>query len=177
LRDDAEVVRDQQHAHRPLGLQAAQQLENLRLNGDVERRRRLVGDQQARIAGERDGDHHPLLHAAGELEGVLAEATFRIGDADRGEQFERARACRLPGQPEMALEYLAQLVTDGEHRIEACRRFLEDHRHAAAAHAAHLGFRQAQQITPGETHLAADDPSGSRQQAQQAERRRRLATA
>jgi hypothetical protein len=99
LRDDPEVVGDQQHAHRPLGLQAAQQFENLRLDGHVERRRRLIGDQQARIAGQRDGDHHPLLHAAGQLEGILAEAAFRVGDADRRQQFERPFARRLPARP------------------------------------------------------------------------------
>ncbi len=47
LRDDAQVVRDEQHRHAVLVLQRAQQLEDLRLHGDVERRRRLVGDQAA----------------------------------------------------------------------------------------------------------------------------------
>jgi hypothetical protein len=98
LRDDAEVVGDQQHAHRVLGLQPAQQFEHLRLDGHVERRRRLIGDQQARPAGERDGDHHPLLHAAGELEGILAEPSFGIRDADRGQQLERAFAGRRTGR-------------------------------------------------------------------------------
>jgi hypothetical protein len=50
---------------------SGQQVEDLRLDGDVERGRRLVGDQQVRLAGQRDGDHHPLLHAAGKLEGVF----------------------------------------------------------------------------------------------------------
>src|SRR5262245_45252598 len=39
----AEVVRDQQDGHAPLGLQAAEQIEDLGLDGDVERRRGLVG--------------------------------------------------------------------------------------------------------------------------------------
>ncbi len=57
-------------------LQAGQQVENLRLNGHVERGRRLVGDQEFRLAGQGDGDHHPLLHAAGKLEGVFAQAAL-----------------------------------------------------------------------------------------------------
>jgi hypothetical protein len=40
------------------------QFENLRLNGHVERRRRLVGDQKLRLVGERHRDHHALALAA-----------------------------------------------------------------------------------------------------------------
>ncbi len=39
------------------------------LGGDIERRRRFVGHHQRRIAGERHGDQHALVHAARELEG------------------------------------------------------------------------------------------------------------
>jgi hypothetical protein len=139
-------VGDQQHAHRPIDLQATQQVEDLCLDGDVKCRRRLVGDQQAWIACQRDGDHHPLLHAAGKLEGIFAKPAARVGNADRRQQFERPFPRRLPGKPEVAFEHLAQLVTDGQHRVEAGRRLLKNHRHAAAANATHLGFGQAQQI-------------------------------
>ena len=40
-----------------LRLQLARQLEDLRLDGHVERRRRLVGDQQLGVERERHGDH------------------------------------------------------------------------------------------------------------------------
>ena len=46
LGDDAEIVRDEHHAHPELGLQAAQQVQHLRLDRHVERGRRLVGDEQ-----------------------------------------------------------------------------------------------------------------------------------
>ena len=46
LGDHSEVVRDQDDRRAELALQRAQQLEDLRLHGDVERGRRLVGDQQ-----------------------------------------------------------------------------------------------------------------------------------
>ena len=65
LGDDAEVVGDQ-HDRRaesaPSGRSISSQ--DLRLDRDVERRGRLVGDQQLRAAGERHGDHHALAHAA-----------------------------------------------------------------------------------------------------------------
>ena len=41
-----------------------QQVEDLRLHRDIERRGRLVGDQQPRLARDRDRDRHPLAHAA-----------------------------------------------------------------------------------------------------------------
>ena len=49
------------------GAGVVDQIEDLGLDRDVERRRRLVGDQQLRLVGERHRDHHALAHAAGEL--------------------------------------------------------------------------------------------------------------
>ena len=63
--DNVEVVGDEQHRHAELGLQVFEQLEDLRLHGDVERRRRLVGDQEIGVVGERHGDHHALALTAG----------------------------------------------------------------------------------------------------------------
>ena len=52
LRDDAEVVRDQ-HQRRVRGLaEVAQEFEDLRLHGDVERSGRLVRDQELRPADQ-----------------------------------------------------------------------------------------------------------------------------
>ena len=48
--DHAEVVGDPDDAGAALGLQPLDQVEDLRLHGDVERRRRLVGDQQRRAS-------------------------------------------------------------------------------------------------------------------------------
>ena len=47
-------------------------LQDLRLDRDVERRRRLVGDQQRRAADQRHGDHRALAQAAGKLERIGA---------------------------------------------------------------------------------------------------------
>ena len=53
--------------------QPQQQLQDLVLDGDVERGGRLVGQQQLRARGERDGDHRALPHAAGELVRIVVE--------------------------------------------------------------------------------------------------------
>ena len=76
----AEVVGDQHHARAGVGLQLAHQVEDLRLDRDVERGRRLVGDEQLGLGGQRHGDHHPLRLAARELVRVrLGPALGRRG--------------------------------------------------------------------------------------------------
>src|SRR5450756_2091860 len=56
LRHDAEVVGDEKNGERELVPELEKKFEHLRLHGDVERRRRLVGDEKARAAGEGEGE-------------------------------------------------------------------------------------------------------------------------
>ncbi len=72
LRDDAEVMRDEQHGHPEVALQLAEQLEDLGLDRDVERGGGLVGDQQLRLVRQRHRDHRPLAHATRERVRVVA---------------------------------------------------------------------------------------------------------
>ena len=101
LGDDAEVVGDEDDAGVVLRLHLAHDVDDLRLDGHVERRRGLVGDQDVRVAADRHGDHRALAHAAGELERVLVDALVRVGDADAGQQGRghaaRPRSCPCPG--------------------------------------------------------------------------------
>ena len=89
LRDHAHVVGDEDERHAEVALQVAHQAEDLRLHGDVEGGGRLVGDQHLRIAGERDGDHDALAHAARELVRILAEALLGLGHAHRLQRRDR----------------------------------------------------------------------------------------
>ena len=74
LRHHAQIVGDQDHAHAQVRPQAQQQSQDLILDGDVQCRGRLVGEQQAGRARQRDRDHDALTHAARELVRVVAEA-------------------------------------------------------------------------------------------------------
>ena len=80
-----------------LALELAEQLEDLRLDGHVQRGRRLVGDQQLGLARQRHRDHHALPHAAGHLVRVLVQPPARVGDADVAQRLlgdlVRLRAC------------------------------------------------------------------------------------
>ena len=72
-----------------------EQLQDLRLHGDVERGGRLVGDQQVRLVGERHRDHDALALAAGQLVRIALQPGFGIGNADLRQQLQRARPRRL----------------------------------------------------------------------------------
>ena len=75
--DHAQVVADDDHREPGVADQRPQQAEDLRLHGDVEGGGRLVGDQQLRLAGERQGDADPLRHAAGQLVRVALQHPLR----------------------------------------------------------------------------------------------------
>jgi hypothetical protein len=68
--DHAEVVGDQQDREAELVAQVLEQVEDLGLDRDVERRDRLVGDDQLGLDGERTRNPDPLPLAARELVGV-----------------------------------------------------------------------------------------------------------
>jgi hypothetical protein len=53
-------VGDEEEAQSQLFLQTGEELEDLRLDRDVERRDGLVGNEQAGVQGERTRDRHPL---------------------------------------------------------------------------------------------------------------------
>ena len=65
-----EVVGDHDVGELVAPLELLQQVEDLRLDRDVEGRDRLVGDDQAGLEGEGPGQSDALALAAGELVGV-----------------------------------------------------------------------------------------------------------
>ena len=73
MADDAEVVGDEDVGQSELVLQLVEQVDDLRLDRDVERGDRLVEQDQLRIDGQRPRDADPLALAAGELVREAAE--------------------------------------------------------------------------------------------------------
>ena len=68
-----------------------QQVEHLSLDGDVERGRGLVGDQQLGVASKGHGDHDPLAHATRQRVRVVVQAPAGVGDTDQIEHVQRTR--------------------------------------------------------------------------------------
>ena len=74
--NDGQVVTDKQHGHAETRLELHQKVQHLRPNGNIERRNRLVADEQRGAQSERAGDDDPLALAAAEWRCV-----FRHGRA------------------------------------------------------------------------------------------------
>ena len=116
--DQPQVVRDQHQAHAGVALQAQQQVDNLRLDRHVQRRRRLVGNQQAWPARQRHRDHDALAHAARELVRKRRRAPRRVGNTDFVQQLNRTRACGFARQIQVGSQRLGNLPADRETRVQ-----------------------------------------------------------
>src|SRR3989442_10056208 len=124
LRDHTQVVGDQDDRHVELVLQLAREVQDLRLDGDVQRGGGLVRDQDGRVARQRHGDHDALAHAAGELVGVVAHALSRQRDLYLLQHLHGAIPGILLGQPLVQYHGVSDLLPDDHHRYYAVRRLL-----------------------------------------------------
>ena len=89
-----EVVGDEDVGEAEAALQVLQQVDDLRLDRDVERRDRLVADDEARLDGERAGDADALALAAGEFVRVAPRMVRR--EADEAQQLLDPRRGAAP---------------------------------------------------------------------------------
>jgi len=113
LGDHAEVVGDDDHGGVELLLQVADQVEDLRLDGDVESRCRLIGDEQGGITGQCHRDHRALAHPAGELVRVGVDPLVGLRDADAVEHLDRVCPRRFLRDIVVDPVGLHDLVADG----------------------------------------------------------------
>ncbi len=116
--DHTEVVGDQDHRHEPLLLLEPEQVEDLVLHGDVERRGGFVGEEHAGATGQGDGDAHPLAHTARQLVRVDVEAFLGFGDADAAQQLDPGHLGLVLRDAEVIAQVLGDLAADLHHRIE-----------------------------------------------------------
>ena len=123
-----------------------EQLEDLRLDGDVERGGGLVGDDERGVHDERHGDDDALAHAAGELMRILVGALLGRGNADELEHLDRLGPRVALGHAGVDARHFGDLIADGEHRIERGHRLLEHHRDPIAAHVLHVALGEREQI-------------------------------
>ena len=127
--DDVQVVRDEDVGQPEVALEVLEQVEDLRLHGDVERRDRLVADDQLRVDRERAGDADALPLAAREL---VREAVVVLGvQADDLEQLLHAALDLGLGAELVHLERLGDDEADALARVQRRVRVLEDHHHLA----------------------------------------------
>src|SRR3981189_1893759 len=129
--DDRQIVADEEQREAELLLQILQQVYDLRLDGDVERRDRLVADDQFGLRRECPCDADALALTAREF---VRPAVQRVAWQAHG--VHQRRNSRLefggrPGEAEIAY-WLGQDIAHAHARIETGERILEHHLHAAA---------------------------------------------
>jgi hypothetical protein len=127
--DHAEIVGDEHVRELELVLQVFEQVEDLRLDRDVERRDGLVGDDQLRGRRERPRDPDPLALPAGELVGVAVEV-LRVEPHPGHQLLHAPPTLHARADPVQA----HRLPDDGAHRAARVQRgigILEDHLHLA----------------------------------------------
>jgi hypothetical protein len=185
LRDDAEIVGDEEQRKLEFATQFLEKLENLLLHGDIERGGGLVGDEHAGIGGKGHGDHDALAQAAGKLMRILTGAARRIGN---GGEFERAHDARAYfGFAEARLVHadrFSDLRADAHDRIERGHGLLKDHGDFASSQSADLRGRGGDKILRGGLRRAvqlqqrlAFDASAGRSETHQRERQNRFSRA
>ena len=128
--------------------QVLNQVKDLGLDGHIQRRRGLVGDEQLRIAGQGDGNHHPLFHAAGKLVGVLVDAVS--GDAHRLQHLDGLLLGVGLIQPLVVPDALGDLFPHRHDRVQRGHGVLEHHRDLAAPDILELMLPKLHKILPFE---------------------------
>ena len=88
---ELDVVHVDEHRNAARARDVGQQLHDLDRRLRIERRRRLVGEQQLRLLHHRARDADALALAAGQRVGALMR---EAGEPDDVEQLEGARGCR-----------------------------------------------------------------------------------
>ena len=157
---DAQVVGDHDDAHAQLLAQLLHQLQDLRLDGHVQRGGGLVCDQQLGLTGQGDGDHHALAHTAGQLVGAVLQALFRLVDADQLQQLLGTCPGFLLALFGVQADDLHDLVADGVHRVQAGHGVLEDDGDFVATDLAEVLLLHLLDLVAVEPHGAAHQLAG-----------------
>ena len=166
--DDAEVVGDEHVGEPELVLQVLEQVDDLRLDRDVEGRDGLVGDDHLRLQRERAGDADALALAAREL---VREALDVLGrEPDAVEQLLDAAVELLARGDAVELQRVADDLADALARVQRRVGVLEDHLHLAPQRP-QLALAQLGELGAAEAHR----PRGRGEQLEHRARQGRLA--
>ena len=145
--DNTHVVGDEHNSGGEFIFQRPHEVEDLRLDRDVECCCRFVRNHKVGSERQCHGDDDALFLSARELVRVVVEALIGLRDADFLHGFDSARpkvlfACLGV----VRAQAFRDLPADGEHGVERGGRLLEHHRGFAAAHGGQLSGRHLQDV-------------------------------
>src|SRR5579884_768757 len=169
---DAEIVGDEEIRELEFLLQLFHEVEDLRLDGHVERRHRFVGDHEIGPKSERSGDADALTLAAAELVWVAVDVLGRESDGLQQLLNDGPPAPGRAAQTPATVAVFAQVVpsrngagkiferlgydlVDRHPRVKRAEGVLEDHLHLPT-HRTHLSRPQLCNVPPTD-----DDAPGS----------------
>src|SRR5260370_2274707 len=153
--DDREIVADEEQRDAELLLQVLQQVDDLRLDRDVERRDRFVADDEFGLCRECPGDADALELTTGEF---VRPTVQRVAWQPQRVHQRRNPRLKVGGrfrEAEIA-DRLGQDIAHPHAGIETGERILEHHLHAAA-HAAQTFGRKIVDPLAIQYHLAGGD--------------------
>ena len=130
MADHSQVVRDEEVGKTEPLLDVFQKVRDLPLNRDVQRRDRLVTDDQVRVERERSRDTDPLPLAAGKF--VRVAIAERRVEADDLHELADPLLSLCPARARVLGEGLANRGANLHPRVERGIRILEDHLHLRA---------------------------------------------
>jgi hypothetical protein len=177
VRYDAQVVCDQQDRHLKLPTYVIDDPKDRSLSRYIERGGRFIGEQETWLARDRHRDDGALRHPARHLVWVLIDTSLRIGDADKVQELERSIPCLFCRLMLMALQYLPDLATDRQDRVQGGHRLLEDGAYLSPAELSHPGRGDPTQVFVPESNLSRGDFRAYREQSQHGHREHGLAAA
>ena len=149
--NDGELMRDKNHRQVEFPEKLCQQVEDLRLNGDVERRYGLICDENARARRKRTRDRDPLPLAAGKLTRVALGRARR--QPDELEHRFHVLSCRRALDDAVDQRGLRDRAADLHARVERREGILEHHLHLPA-NGLELGAREPCDVDPVEDDRA-----------------------
>ena len=114
----AKVVGDKDDRQMVVSSQVVQQIQDACLNGYVQSGGRLIGDQDARAAGQAYGNRDPLAHAAAELVWIRVEGTAWIRNLYLPQEIDRTPASLVLAHPEVMPNVVRKLAPNRQHRVE-----------------------------------------------------------
>ena len=128
-RHHSQVVGHEDDRQLPFRADGVEQLQDLRLGGDIGRGGGLVGDGDPGSIRQGHHDQHPLPHAARELMWVVRDHAAPPTAIPTSCSWSTAHTgCRRPRDRRVVhRDRLRHLRTDPERRVECGHRVLEDH--------------------------------------------------
>ena len=128
--DHAQVVGNEQIGQAKLGLQVLEDIQHLRLDGNIQRRNRLIADDELGAQGQGAGNANALALAAGKF--VRVAAGMVIFQTHFSQGLDRHLKALARGANAVDLQAFHHRFADRHARIERGVRVLEDDLHVAA---------------------------------------------